>query len=91
MCLIAAISQDPADACFYNSTTRSLSKREVITLVVLGALSLMMTTGALYGYLIDPSWMVGAHTLTGLACATWLTIDALVLTKIIQIRRHIPL
>ncbi len=91
MCLIAATSQsDPSDSCFYDSIGSALSKREVVTLVVLGALSLMMATAALYGYLADPSWMAGAHALTGLACATWLTVSALLLIKIIQTQRRTP-
>ena len=75
--------------CFFNSTSHYYSKEEVITLVVLGVLSLIMTAAGLYGYLVDPSWMAGAHVLTALTFLTWSIAGALVLIKCIQNRRHL--
>lgn len=50
-------------SCFFNSTSPDCSKREVVTLIVLGVLGMMLAGVALYGYLVNPSWLVGAHVL----------------------------
>lgn len=71
-------------SCFYNSLSDDFSKSEVITLVVLGVLSLLEAASALYGYFFDPSWLAGAHVLAVATLATWVTIGVLVLTKYIH-------
>lgn len=76
------------ESCFYNSTSSVCTRKEVITIVVLGVLTLLMAGFGLYGYLFDPSWLSGAHVLTGFTLTTIVFAGALVLLKYIQNYRH---
>jgi hypothetical protein len=82
MCCTAIGSGEAnTNPCFYHTQSTDFSRNEVITLVVIGVLSLVLIGVALYGYLIDPSWMLGAHVLTGAAIVLWVVIGILAIIK----------
>jgi RsiW-degrading membrane proteinase PrsW (M82 family) len=73
-----------SSSCFFNTKQPHYSKHEVLTLVVIGILFLASACSALYGYIGDPSWMLGAHILAGSAAFFVFLAGLLVLIKTVK-------